>query len=74
MDQQKPFLDWMENNQILMKKIHTSGHASISDLKDFSNALNPKKLIPIHSFETDQFPDFFKNVELKEDGKWWEVE
>jgi ribonuclease J len=74
MDQQKPFLDWLETNQISMKKIHTSGHASISDLKDFSKALNSKKLIPIHSFETDQFPDFFTNVELKEDGKWWEVE
>ena len=74
MDQQKPFLDWLDSNQIPMKIIHTSGHASISDLKDFSNALKPKKLVPIHSFETDRFPDYFQNVEQKEDGKWWELE
>jgi ribonuclease J len=73
MDQQKEFLDKLEKHRIEMKLIHTSGHASVSDLKIFANAIKAKKLVPIHSFETDQFPDLFNNVELKQDGAWWDV-
>jgi len=73
MDRQKPFLDWLGNHQIPMKKIHTSGHASISDLKDFAGAINAKCLVPIHSFKTDQFTKYFDRVETKQDGVWWEV-
>lgn len=73
MERQKSFLDWLDNHQIPMKKIHTSGHASISDLKDFAGAINAKCLVPIHSFEADQFPKYFDRVETKQDGVWWEI-
>lgn len=73
MERQKSFLDRLDRRQIPMKIIHTSGHASISDLKDFAGAINPKCLVPIHSFDTDQFPKYFDRVETKQDGVWWEV-
>lgn len=49
--------------------LHTSGHAKLTDLKDFAGKLSPKKIIPIHSFHPDQYHDFFENVEMVEDGE-----
>ena len=64
---------WLEENRIPMQVIHTSGHASVADLKRFAAALAPRRLVPIHSFETGRFADFFDNVEQQDDGVWWEV-
>jgi len=36
--------------------IHTSGHASVGDLKRLASAISPDRLIPIHTFEPDRFP------------------
>ncbi len=53
--------------------IHTSGHASIADLKRLAAAVCPKALVPIHTFEAERFPVLFENVVLHQDGEWWEV-
>lgn len=53
--------------------IHTSGHASPVDLKRFVRALNPGKVVPIHSFRPDRYPELFDRVEPQPDGQWWEV-
>jgi ribonuclease J len=53
--------------------IHTSGHASIGDLKRLANAIAPKALVPIHTFEGDKFVNFFQNVVRRVDGEWWGV-
>ena len=64
---------WLEENNIPTQVIHTSGHASVVDLKRFADALAPRRLVPIHSFETGRFGEFFNNVVPQEDGIWWEV-
>ena len=51
---------WLEENNIPMQVIHTSGHASVADLKRFACALAPRRLIPIHSFETGRFGRVFR--------------
>jgi ribonuclease J len=56
-----------------MSQIHTSGHASISDLQRLARAINAKTVVPIHSFEAERFPEFFENVTIKQDGVWWNV-
>ena len=66
-------LRWLDDNGIPWQVIHTSGHASVADLKRFAGALAPHKLVPIHSFETGQFAEFFDNVVQQDDGAWWEV-
>ena len=53
--------------------IHTSGHASLGDLKRLAAAVAPKRLIPIHTFSREQFPELFDNVTLVEDGEWIDV-
>ena len=72
-ERQRPFQEWLERQRIPLTHCHTSGHASITDLKKFAKAISPKMLVPIHSFETKRFKEFFDNVERKEDEKWWEV-
>ncbi len=52
---------------------HTSGHASIGDLKRLAAAVAPKMLVPIHTYEPEQFLKHFEAVSLKHDGEWWEV-
>jgi ribonuclease J len=59
-----------ESRGIPFEIIHTSGHASPSDLKRLAAAVSPKKLIPIHTFERDKFPSLFENVVLANDGDW----
>jgi ribonuclease J len=56
-----------------LKVIHTSGHADIVDLKRLAQAIAPKKLVPIHTFDGDRFSEFFSNVARRKDGEWWEI-
>ncbi|MBK9494130.1 MAG: MBL fold metallo-hydrolase [Xanthomonadales bacterium] len=62
---------WIEARQIPMHTIHTSGHASLPDLRRFAAALAPRALIPIHSFHTDRFGELFENVVRMRDGVWF---
>lgn len=62
--------DWCEQKGLSLVHHHTSGHASVFDLKRFADSLNPKRLIPIHSFAGDRYPEFFSNVVVAEDGRW----
>lgn len=50
-------------------EIHTSGHAILQHLKDISEAINPKFVIPIHTFYPERFADIFPNVILVNDGQ-----
>lgn len=65
---------WLEEKQIPIHHIHTSGHASVPDLKRFAGALAPSRLVPIHSFHCDAFARLFGNVDRKADGEWWQVQ
>jgi ribonuclease J len=65
--------EWLTNYGIPKVSIHTSGHASPNDLKRFASALNPTKIVPIHTFFPEKYQDMFDNVELYADGEYWEV-
>ncbi|WP_244525174.1 MULTISPECIES: MBL fold metallo-hydrolase [Bradyrhizobium] len=62
-----------DSRGIPFETIHTSGHASPGDLKRLASAIVPKRLIPIHTFQRERFPDLFDNVVLVDDGKWINV-
>jgi ribonuclease J len=54
--------------------VHTSGHASIADLKRLADAMAPDALVPVHTFEGDRYQELFgNNVIRRADGEWWEV-
>lgn len=69
----RSFHAWRDKRGIPLIYCHTSGHASPKDLQRFAKAIAPKMLVPIHSFGTKRFKEYFDNVEMKKDGQWWEV-
>jgi len=64
---------WLQGHGIAIDHLHTSGHASVGDLKALAEALHAKALVPIHSFTGERYPEIFRNVVLHDDGEWWEV-
>jgi ribonuclease J len=64
---------WLERHNIKKINIHTSGHASPRDLQKIVTAIKPRKVVPIHSFMPNRYHELFPNVEIHNDGEWWEV-
>lgn len=62
---------WAQTQGIPMMLLHTSGHASPADLKRFVTVIDPKILVPIHSFNPERYEYLSSRVERHEDGKWW---
>jgi len=48
---------------------HTSGHATVDDLKKFAEAINPKRLVPIHTELKSDYNVLFKNVLILDDNE-----
>jgi len=67
------FREWLKRMRIPLTHIHTSGHASVADLKRLARAIRPKCLVPIHSAGPGRFAELFDRVEQKHDGVWWGV-
>ena len=58
---------------IEIKRIHTSGHAIVDDLKSFAEALSPKVVIPMHTEYPDQYDKIFANIKQLKDGEVFEM-
>ena len=67
----KRFSDYLtENRQFTSHDIHTSGHADVKTLKELADAINPKFIIPIHTFSRDQYASIFSQpIKLINDGE-----
>lgn len=63
------FRVFCKSKGLTLEYVHTSGHATKEDLKSFTSAINPKTLIPIHTFDAEKYPAFFKNVKVLKDGE-----
>lgn len=61
------------DNDISFQTIHTSGHATVTDLMKFAKAMKADKIVPIHTafpkkFKTEFEKDGFNNINLWDDG------
>ena len=65
----KKFVEYLTNRKFTLHKIHTSGHADTKTLKKMVEAIKPKNIVPIHTFEGDKYKDIFSEpiVELKDE-------
>jgi ribonuclease J len=52
---------------------HTSGHAPVADLQRLAAALNPRKLVPIHTEHGEEFSQIFANVVTLNDGEVFDL-
>ena len=58
----KPFWD---DHGVHIKKLHSSGHASVDELKQFVSALKPARIIPIHTKHPEKFHEHFGDIVMK---------
>ncbi len=65
--------EFLTKSAIPMSVHHSSGHAFVPDLRRLVDALEPERVVPIHSFAGDRFGELFPRVDRKQDGEWWEV-
>jgi ribonuclease J len=70
---QQTFERSLESAGFTLESLHTSGHATVSDIRRVIKDLDPKKLIPIHTMHPDTFYDFSDRTERKKDGVKFEV-
>ena len=59
------------NGQLLL--IHTSGHIFTEDMIDFVQNVNPKTVVPIHTFNPEEYSKHFPNNRVLTDGETIEV-
>lgn len=68
------FLAKLASRDVPLEVVHTSGHASITDLQRLAKAIAPEALIPVHTFRGDRFAELFGlHVNRRHDGEWWRV-
>ncbi|MCC2636609.1 MAG: fold metallo-hydrolase [Moraxellaceae bacterium] len=65
--------NWLEAQGIPRHSIHTSGHADVPTLRRFVTGLAPERLVPIHSFNPQEFSGLYDKVEWHADGERWAV-
>jgi len=55
-------------------QLHTSGHIYVEDLLDLVQSLNPKKVVPVHTFAPEEFVKQINNVQLLPDGEVLQID
>ncbi|GJQ60911.1 MAG: hypothetical protein SCALA701_37120 [Candidatus Scalindua sp.] len=60
----KKFVDYLIKRNFTIHKIHTSGHADIMTLKRMVEAIKPKNIVPIHTFEGDEYKEIFTGTKV----------
>lgn len=53
--------------------VHTSGHATEDELKQFVAAFPDSRIVPIHLEDREGFGRLSPKVETRNDHEWWEV-
>lgn len=66
-------IDKIKSMGITHSHIHTSGHATPTELKRFGSAFKGARIVPIHLDDREGFQELFTNVDVKDDGEWWDV-
>jgi len=60
----KQFIDFLVSKGMSEKTIHTSGHADREALKRMVEIVKPKNLVPIHTFEGDEYEKIFIGTKI----------
>jgi mRNA degradation ribonuclease J1/J2 len=70
----KPFLAWLKQQGIELRKCHTAAHASVSDLRRLRKAFGSDVAVPVHGAEPELFAKTFDRVRVHPDNEGWKVE
>jgi ribonuclease J len=61
----KNFLDFIAGKGMPIIDIHTSGHADLPGLRRMVEAVKPKHIVPIHTFEGDRYAELFPGIDVR---------
>lgn len=65
-----PFIDFIEKQGIIIKDVHTSGHADIETLKKVVERFKPETLIPIHTTSPGSYKELFNcSIKILKNGE-----
>ena len=64
---------WFDGVGAKANHIHTSGHATSTDLREFARAMKPKTMVPIHGVKWDEDQDGFPPITRLKDGEPLEI-
>ena len=64
---------FLQRRNIQLSVLHSSGHAFVPDLQRLVAAINPDRLVPIHSFASGRFAELFPRVDRQKDGSLWAI-
>jgi ribonuclease J len=67
------FVEWSKGRGLPLHYCHTSGHASVADLRRLRDAFPHALAVPVHLADRERFSTLFGNVVLHEDGEWWDA-
>ncbi len=70
---QKDFEEYLSKQGFEIVSFHTSGHASVSDIRKVIDKLRPKKIAPIHTMVPEGFKDLEGDMIFLDDGVGIEV-
>ena len=66
----KKFIDYLESRGFSVHNIHTSGHADVDTLRQMVEAIKPKSIVPIHTFNGKDYCNIFSTtILLLKDGE-----
>ena len=65
--------DWCADHGVEFEIIHTSGHADARDLKRLVDAINPRRLIPIHTLTPERYLALTDKATTLRDGVWTQI-
>jgi ribonuclease J len=62
-------VQFLDSHNIELLEIHTSGHAYVEDLKKLAHVLDPRFVVPIHTFHPEQYSRIYENIVQLDDGE-----
>ena len=69
----KSLLGWLKRRGIPLHKCHTSGHASIRDLKRLRKAFADAVVCPVHTADPVAFRELFQKIKVLADGEYYDL-
>jgi ribonuclease J len=72
-DGNRRFLEWVSQRALPLHFCHTSGHASVGDLRRLRDAFPDALAVPVHLTDRERFSSLFSRAVLHEDGEWWQI-
>ncbi len=64
---------WAAEQDVALHLLHSSGHAGVEDLRRMVQALQPTRLIPIHTAHPEAFESLYPATQSVQNGQWLAV-